>query len=62
MSPIIINTQFIQVENLVKKLVDMSTDYESAREIALDIDIILDSIIADMCCKNSDKEQALNEE
>lgn len=55
MSPISINTQFIQVENLVKKLVDMSTDYDSAHEIALDIDIILDSIIADMCCKKGNE-------
>ena len=54
MSPIAVNTQFLQVENLVKKLVDMSTDYDSAHEIALDIDIILDSIIADMCCKKGD--------
>lgn len=57
MSPIAINTQFIQVENLVKRLVDMSTDYDSAHEIALDIDIILDSIIADMCCKEGDKHE-----
>lgn len=51
MSPITINTQFIQVENLVKKLVNMSTDYDRAHEIALDINIILDSIISDMCSK-----------
>ena len=57
MSPIAINTQFIQVENLVKRLVDMSTDYDSAHEIALDIDIILDSIIADMCCNEGDKHE-----
>lgn len=57
MSPIAINTQFIQVENLVKRLVNMSTDYDSAHEIALDIDIILDSIIADMCCNEGDKHE-----
>ncbi len=57
MSPILINTQFIQVENLVKKLVNMSTDYDSAHEIALNINIILDSIIADMCCKEGNQHE-----
>lgn len=57
MSPIALNSQFINVENLVKKLVDMSTDYDSAYEIALDINIILDGIIADMCCKEGNEHE-----
>ena len=51
MSPITLNTEFIGISNLVRQLVYLTDFQAGAEELALDLEIGFNDIIAEICSK-----------